>query len=327
MEPEKTDFPESTKKFHKLFGRILKIDKLAFDHDYQFKISACRLFLDTFLANSKDSSYNYNNCPKSTQRFLELLDSTQAVILTNQEDSYVIDYLFFNFSLFIKEKSLLNKLDETELAIYLYYKSIPPLSEHDKHFIPKYDNAFTSIDEYKCFEQTWNNRLQTIYQKFDDIKNDINYLGLANAFLGLEGAKNTELKRYTWQMKIFGFLLLTPPATLVLWVFFAEDNDFTKYYLHSIPLAAIELILIYFFRIVLKLYLNTKSQILQLKFRHNVCAFVHEYDGLKNDSSKIISDNFEKLIFSPIAPSDEKIPATFDGIEQFAKLIKECKTK
>jgi hypothetical protein len=34
-------------------------------------------------------------------------------------------------------------------------------------------------------------------------------------------------------------------------------------------------------------------------------------------------EKFENIIFSPLVSSDDKIPTTFDGMEQWAKLIGE----
>jgi hypothetical protein len=32
-------------------------------------------------------------------------------------------------------------------------------------------------------------------------------------------------------------------------------------------------------------------------------------------------EKFENIIFSPLVPSDDKIPTTFDGMEQLAKMV------
>ncbi|MBJ9951464.1 hypothetical protein I5735_00115 [Acinetobacter baumannii] len=63
---------------------------------------------------------------------------------------------------------------------------------------------------------------------------------------------------------------------------------------------------------------------MQLELRMALCQFIHNY---AEDSESLYSKNkngfekFENIIFSPIVASDDKIPTTFDGIDQIAKLI------
>ena len=88
------------------------------------------------------------------------------------------------------------------------------------------------------------------------------------------------------------------------------------------------LICLYFYRIGLQEKRSIQSQMMQLELRMALCQFIHNY---ANDSEKLHAKNkagfekFENIIFSPIVASDDKIPTTFDGMEQLAKLISEFK--
>lgn len=103
-----------------------------------------------------------------------------------------------------------------------------------------------------------------------------------------------------------------------------KSNDFVDLTTHALPIIAIEIILLYYFRILLQNYNSTKSQIMQLQMRNAICQFIEPYVQFKEEH-KEFKDSFEKFesqIFSGLAPNDESIPSTFDGIEQLGKLVK-----
>jgi len=60
---------------------------------------------------------------------------------------------------------------------------------------------------------------------------------------------------------------------------------------------------------------NIIAQMMQLELRMALCQFIHNH---ADDYEK-----FENIIFSPLVSSDDKIPTTFDGMEQLAKLVSE----
>lgn len=67
---------------------------------------------------------------------------------------------------------------------------------------------------------------------------------------------------------------------------------------------------------------------MQIELRQSLCQFIQSYA----DYTKEIKENnagslekFENLIFSNILSTPEKVPSTFDGLEQLANLMKELK--
>ena len=87
----------------------------------------------------------------------------------------------------------------------------------------------------------------------------------------------------------------------------------------------LEIILIYFFRVVLAQFRSVTSQLLQIELRISLCQFIQNYaDYSTKIKSKDASalEKFENLIFSGIALNNEALPSTLDGAEQLAKLIK-----
>ncbi|HDR1868661.1 TPA: hypothetical protein SIC62_000746 [Pasteurella multocida] len=68
---------------------------------------------------------------------------------------------------------------------------------------------------------------------------------------------------------------------------------------------------------------------MQLELRKTLCQFIQSYaDYAKEIKEKDRSslEKFENLIFSSILSDSEKVPSTFDGLEQLANLIKNIKS-
>lgn len=107
----------------------------------------------------------------------------------------------------------------------------------------------------------------------------------------------------------------------------ADGENIKNKWFYFLPLITIEILLLYYFRISIQNYNNTKSQIMQLETRNAVCQFIEPYLKFKNDNKQLEAslNSFESLVFSNLAPNDEKIPSTFDGLEQLARLIKNIK--
>ncbi len=91
-----------------------------------------------------------------------------------------------------------------------------------------------------------------------------------------------------------------------------------------LPTLAIEVILIYFFRVVLSNYHSLKAQILQIELRRSLCQFIQSYaDYAKeiNDKSAGTLDRFEQIVFSGITSDSDKV-STYDGVDSLANVVK-----
>lgn len=105
-------------------------------------------------------------------------------------------------------------------------------------------------------------------------------------------------------------------------------NDDTADWIKLIPGISLLFISIYYFRISLANVNSIKAQMIQISLRMSLCQFIENYTKF---SSKVNADNkdlltkFEDVIFSNIMPNAEKIPSTFDGVEQLAKLLTSLK--
>ena len=107
-----------------------------------------------------------------------------------------------------------------------------------------------------------------------------------------------------------------------------QNNNFKNKWYLFLPFITVEILLLYFFRIFLQNFNSAKSQIMQLETRNSVCQFIEPYIKFKieNKDSEASLSSFESLVFSNLAPSDEKVPSTFDGLEQLGRLIKNIKS-
>jgi hypothetical protein len=93
----------------------------------------------------------------------------------------------------------------------------------------------------------------------------------------------------------------------------------------AIAIVAITLLFLYFFRIALRKADSCRAQLIQVRLRMTLCRFIQsyaDYSGeIKAKNGEALT-KFENLIFAGIVGSDDKLPSTFDGIEQLATFAK-----
>lgn len=172
-------------------------------------------------------------------------------------------------------------------------------------------------------------RLQDILDKQKDA---FNFVGLHRGFADLEITVAAELKKSRRDMGIFGVLMIAPSAVdlaLVVsgWIDFSKINIYAAIgaFVASVSLT---LLFLYFFRISLRSADSCKAQLVQLRLRMTLCRFVQGYTEYSTEIKKQNPEalaKFENLIFSGIVGTEDKLPSTFDGIEQFAALVKAVK--
>jgi hypothetical protein len=140
------------------------------------------------------------------------------------------------------------------------------------------------------------------------------------------------MKSQLLQLKCFGFLSTVPliAEMVVLYLNRTDLSDVKHALLLSIiPTVSLVAIFIYYFRILLYNYKATKSQLLQIELRKTLCRFIQHYSEysskLKQQDQDALS-KFENVIFSGIVSDEEKLPSSYDGIEQLGSLIKSIKS-
>ena len=131
-----------------------------------------------------------------------------------------------------------------------------------------------------------------------------------------------------WVQVLLGVLTVMPTLGELGFIISNVVNfDLIKYALlaSAVPVISLTVLFVYFFRLSVRSVDSCKSQLLQLELRKTLCRFVQNYvefvGKLKPEERESIS-TFETVVFSGIVATDEKIPATFDGLEQLTKLLK-----
>ncbi|MBN6063231.1 hypothetical protein [Aggregatibacter actinomycetemcomitans] len=196
----------------------------------------------------------------------------------------------------------------------------PSLDEKKKELI-------TSLEE---LEKNINNKEEVVNNLLSKVKgyeSGLNFIALDKGFQQLLSVKRLSLKSSLCFLICFGFLLVLVPAATIF-LKFCNIFSITDW-IQVLPILGLEFILIYFFRIVLNEYKTTQVQIIQLELRHSLCQFIRSYNeyasDMRNKDSNSL-DKFENLIFSSILAESNKIPSTFDGLEQLSNFIKNIKS-
>lgn len=175
--------------------------------------------------------------------------------------------------------------------------------------------------------------------KVNDLKNILeqqadafNFVGLYKGFNDLAKAKSIEAKNLFSGLLGMG-VLITIPLLCSIFNWLPENITQSKepltHLAKLLPIISLEIIFIYFFRVILQNYKSVKAQILQIELRKTLCQFIQKYAEYSkeiraNDDMNIL-DKFENLIFSGIISDAENLPSTFDGMDQIGKLLSSLK--
>ncbi len=164
-----------------------------------------------------------------------------------------------------------------------------------------------------------------------EYKTGFNFVGLHQGFDELSSAKKIEIASGRVWLLIFGLLAILPLTLELILLYWNRDvlNQLKWVFIASaIPAVSLTLLLIYFFRIVLRNSEAARSQLLQIELRKTLCRFIQSYA----EYSKQLKENnvdalakFESIIFSGLVSNDEKLPSTFDGMEQITNFVKAIK--
>lgn len=160
-------------------------------------------------------------------------------------------------------------------------------------------------------------------------RDNFNFVGLSKGFKDLEDTVNEELDTLQGRMFVFGTLVLIPIVLEFIslnfgWVDVAKANPISLI-ASAVASVTATFILLYFFRITLHSADACRAQLVQIRLRMTLCRFIQSYAEysaeIKGKNADALS-KFENLIFSGIVSTDDKLPSTFDGIEQLGGLLK-----
>lgn len=182
-----------------------------------------------------------------------------------------------------------------------------------------------------------NNKIKNINELKETlagIETGYNFVGLESGFRKLRGDKE---KNITWHFfsLMFTAILMVVILGFSIWVNISHadmvnTSSVSGVISYYIPIFSIELLLLYFFRVILTGYKSSKAQLMQLELRSTLCQFIQSYVKYSSKIKKqdgLALDKFENIIFSGIQADIERIPSTFDGIEHLGNILKQLRAK
>ncbi len=192
-----------------------------------------------------------------------------------------------------------------------------------------------AVEESKNLREQWDkelekrqNLLNGLSENINKLTSEYNFVGLVNGFQKMKVMKESERSFSFKSILGIGTLMLLLPAVQIAFVMtnLAVIEMHRSVLVYSLPtIVAVEIILLYFFRVVLAQFRSVKAQLLQVDLRISLCQFIESYaeyvSKLREKDSTALS-KFEALIFSGLVTEESGIPSTFDGVEQVASLIR-----
>ncbi|KQN57998.1 hypothetical protein [Erwinia sp. Leaf53] len=217
-----------------------------------------------------------------------------------------------------------------ELPLYLMKRLI---SGEEARAIKLLSSTIEKAEELK---KKWDGEIELKKREVEklqstlDRQNDaFNFVGLYAGFSKIGKMKSEE---YKWS-KITLFTLgasmpIIIAASAVTFIKLNIQLKETIDLIKLIPSTSITILLFYYFRVTLSNYNSIRAQTMQIELRKSLCRFIQRYaeysKEIKSKDANLLV-KFEEVIFSNIMVSPEKIPSTFDGLEQMAALIKSLK--
>lgn len=168
-------------------------------------------------------------------------------------------------------------------------------------------------------------------EKLEEYKTAFNFVGLYQGFSELRTQKKKENLWLFLSLIAMGLVILSPLVFELIVVSFQIYNPkslTSEPLLILLPLASMEIILIYYFRVILANFRSVKAQLMQIELRQTLCQFIQsysEYSAKIKKEDKSALEKFENLIFSGVISDPGKIPSTYDGLEQIGSFIKNLK--
>lgn len=197
--------------------------------------------------------------------------------------------------------------------------------------IKKLDVWQGKVDEWSSQAESafmlWEDRVREGEARFKNITSGINYLGLAHAFEEMLNEKKDELRKARHAMFFCGLSSLIIPLAYLLVGNSSKLSDFMMgvFYFESISVLSFsvvfEALILYYFRIIYGQWSAVKHQILQLRLRHQMCAFANEYSRSSQDMDRSSLSKFENLVFSELSVDASVPPSLYDAADAIAKVI------
>lgn len=327
---DSNEFEQKRNKYLQVILRSFDEDPEMWDLYTQVSISWVGEILLSELNSQESGPHNIDNVYSTCFRFFlerEISNKVELSPYFREIKSFTLKGID-NFSEFAREqieyairdmptailKEVINDSNMSSVKEFI------ELSKKSEGLINKW-NAEIAEKELKV------NHLKEALSKYE---NAFNFVGLHEGFKTLSDEKNGEKKNALGWLIALAIAALLP---LIFEVFYLSSNksNYTSLidYMSLIPMFSITVILIYYFKIALQNYNSVKAQLAQIELRKTLCRFIQNYGdysvGMKKQDPDSLA-KFENIIFSSIVTNEDNVPATFDGLEQIAKIIGNLKS-
>ncbi len=270
------------------------------EHDKDVIFAYCfRFVLESYSFRDIEPSYNL----KEMQPF-----AVNNLHNFSEEAACMIRYTCYSMPIEIVKRVVFNQ----DIGVYQDYLS-------------KSEQAEKKEEEWKEFISNKQSKVDELHKVLEKHESAFNFVGLYAGFSKLGRIKLKELNFARYGMYILGTLIPIPLAIELVYMLTTTTSvDNLAYLIKSIPVISLTLIFIYYFRVSLNNVNSIRAQLSQIELRKSLCRFIQSYaeysKQIKTENNNPLS-KFEDIIFSNIMTSNEKIPSTFDGLEQIATLI------
>lgn len=161
-------------------------------------------------------------------------------------------------------------------------------------------------------------------------KDAFNFVGLYDGFNSIAKEKLWSARGHVVVMLLLAAIMVSP-FIVKAWLAVKSNGVARPLDIELLVLAGgFELLMLYFFKVVLHSYRSLKGQLAQLDLRRTLCQFVQSYAEyaltFRKDSPQLL-ERFEQLIFSGIVVNEDNIPSTLDGLEHVARVLDKLKPK
>lgn len=197
---------------------------------------------------------------------------------------------------------------------------------------------YETLQDAEKKREAWDKELETKVKQVEILKTNLetykagfNFIGLHQGFDDMSALKVEERNRLSDYMMALSLIIILPLAIEIIFILDHSNNIVEiqdTLLIMTIPTISLVGILLYFFRVMLFNYKSVKSQLLQIELRKTLCRFIQHYadysQSVKEKDKESLS-KFENIVFAGIVSDDDKLPSTFDGIEQITNILKSIK--
>lgn len=319
----KDDFLEKNCPFNHFYiiGDFDNLLNLGYESDFELFYICCARFLGEYVFSLKRK--------RMVNVFTEALWHR---FIREKTDSFTEDYReLVEYVQKDMNVSILNfYLGSNEYQAFLKYEKLTKdVEDRSSKFNIEQQEKIDSFSELLSSKEETVNRLALQLEKQETA---FNFVMLNKGFANILSKKETSKKITFCTLFLLSLILATIPLVYVIGRLFnvlnLQEVIISMSWEQMLPVAGLEFILIYIFRVVLSHYSSLVTQIMQLELRQSLCQFIQSYvkyaKDIKKDDKEAL-DKFENLIFSSILSNSDKVPGTFDGVEQLTNLFEKIK--